>query len=71
MGKGTNIYWNVSGHMTKLATMSKYGKHLYLNQITDNIKFDVQHQVIMFYQVYPKYDPSLTLTFFTKVNFGS
>ena len=65
--RGTKIWSNGPGHMTKMATMPIYGKKLknllLRNQEADDL--GMQHWVLEYYQVCSSDDPGLTLTYFT------
>ena len=55
--------------MTKMASMPIYGKNLknhpLWNQNADDLKVDMQHWVLEYYQVYSNNDPGMTLIYFT------
>ena len=62
---------NGSGHMTKVAAMSIYGKNL-KNRLLQNrpmiLKLGKQHQGHKLYKVYINGDPGLTLTYFMEMS---
>ena len=64
----TKVCSNGPGHMTQMATMPIYGKHLKIISGTKRpitLKLDMQHRVLECYQVCSNDDPGLTLTYFT------
>ena len=63
--EGKKLYINGPGHMTKMAAMLMYGKHLQKSSPTELIKLGMEHYVLKLYKVYINNDPELTLTYFT------
>ena len=64
------MYINVSGHMTKMATMPIYGKNpskIFFSGTGGPIstKLGMKHQWLKYYNVYINHDPVMTLTYFT------
>ena len=66
--KGMQDCSNCPGHMPKMAAMSIYNKNLknllHMNQRRMALKLGMQHRELEYYQVYPNYNPGLTLTYF-------
>ena len=74
--RGTKVWSNGPGHMTKIAAMSIYGKTLkkifsgtkramILKLGMQHRKLGMQHRVLGYYKVCSNDDPGLTLTYFT------
>ena len=67
--EGTKVRLNGPGHMTKMAAMPIYGKHLKIffsgTKRPMTLKLGVQHWVLEYYQVCSNDDPGLPLTYFT------
>ena len=67
--RGTKVFSNGPGHMTKMAAMPIHGKKLKIffsgTKRLMALKLGMQHRVLEYYQVCSNYDPGLTVTYFT------
>ena len=63
-----NIYANEMGHMTNMAAMPIYGKNLKKSsppEPIDRLPWNLVFSIVYAFATYSKYDPGLTLTYFT------
>ena len=67
--RGTSVYVNNPGHMTKMASMHINGKNpLKIFSVTGgliSVKLGMYHWVLQYYNVYINYDLVMTLTYST------
>ena len=64
---GTSVFMNNPGHMTKMATLSIYGKNpsKIFSGTGEHIlsKLGIKHQLLKYHNVFINHDPVMTLTY--------
>ena len=67
-GGGKKVYINGTGHMTKMAATTIYGK-IFKNLLLQNchmiMKLGMEHYVLTLFESYMNDNPELTLSYFT------
>ena len=69
--RGKKVYINGTGHMTKMAATTIYGKN-FKNLLLQNcpmiMKLGTEHYVLKLFESYMNDDPELTLSYFTTIS---